>query len=157
MPDSIRVRVCAVVIRDKKVLLFPHIHEDKLIWFLPGGGVDFGETLRHAAERECDEETGIQITCDEMLTVIETIEPHVPYNGISHVFMGIDKGGDIITEHHPKYGDKTAQWFSWDDFLTISLPASRQNSFKSSSVASISTGAGGVFLTAFGLILYSPR
>ena len=112
MNSTIRIRACVVVIRDNRVLLFPHIVRGELIWYLPGGGVDFSESLRQTAERECYEETGIRVQCHDLIDVVETIEPEVPYHGISHVFMGGYLGGEIISEKHPVYGEKTAQWFS---------------------------------------------
>ena len=51
----------AVVVRDDygRVLLIQRT--DNGLWALPGGAQDIGETVRQAAVREVEEETGIQV------------------------------------------------------------------------------------------------
>ncbi|MFU1781557.1 NUDIX hydrolase [Haloarcula japonica] len=46
------------------------VYEDD-IWKLPGGGVEAGETRRKAVQREVREETGVNITVDELVAVTE--------------------------------------------------------------------------------------
>lgn len=38
-------------------------------WTLPGGGIDFGENPRDAVVREFQEETGLDIRVDDLLTI----------------------------------------------------------------------------------------
>lgn len=40
---------------------------DSGLWGLPGGGLDLGETVAHAAVRECEEETGLRVEPVELL------------------------------------------------------------------------------------------
>jgi ADP-ribose pyrophosphatase YjhB (NUDIX family) len=44
-------------------------------WSLPGGVVELGETLRAAAEREAQEETGLTVEAGEVLEVFDRIIP----------------------------------------------------------------------------------
>ena len=44
-------------------------------WSLPGGVVELGETLRAAAEREAQEETGLAVKAGEVLEVLDRIIP----------------------------------------------------------------------------------
>ncbi|MEJ2005913.1 MAG: NUDIX domain-containing protein [Cyclobacteriaceae bacterium] len=59
--NRIRIRVCGILIRDGSLLLAEHrgIGENGSILIPPGGGVEFGESLKDALRREFREETGI--------------------------------------------------------------------------------------------------
>ncbi|MCY4080620.1 MAG: NUDIX domain-containing protein [Caldilineaceae bacterium] len=56
-PTTVGVRLLAV--KDGKVLLVKHTYLDG--WYLPGGGVQPGETLRDAIAREAAEEAGVEL------------------------------------------------------------------------------------------------
>ena len=57
-----QLAVSAVIFRDGKVLLVRRARSPgKGFYSLPGGRVEFGETLHTALAREVDEETGLQI------------------------------------------------------------------------------------------------
>ncbi len=61
-PDSPRVAVGTVVIRDGAVLLVRRAKApSEGLWAIPGGSVELGETLQQAAEREIFEETGVRV------------------------------------------------------------------------------------------------
>ena len=60
--DFYRFSVHAVITNSEgKVLLLKQTYGDKR-WGLPGGGVDPGETIHQAIERECYEELGVNIS-----------------------------------------------------------------------------------------------
>lgn len=56
-------RVYGVAIHDKKVLLVraSNPHDGEELWWLPGGGVDWGESTESALEREFAEETSLDV------------------------------------------------------------------------------------------------
>lgn len=61
-PTHPQIAVSAAIFRDGKVLLTRRARSPaKGFYSLPGGRVEFGESLHHALAREIDEETGLKI------------------------------------------------------------------------------------------------
>jgi len=61
-PSHPQLAVSAVIFRDGKILLVRRAKSPaKGFYSLPGGRVEFGETLHAALHREVDEETGLEI------------------------------------------------------------------------------------------------
>ena len=56
-PITLGARV--IILRDSEVLLIRHTY--RAGWYLPGGGVDKGETLEAAARRESEEEGAVRV------------------------------------------------------------------------------------------------
>ena len=54
-----RIRVSAVLRREGRILLIRQEKPGREYWLLPGGGVNMGETLLQAVQRELSEECGI--------------------------------------------------------------------------------------------------
>jgi 8-oxo-dGTP diphosphatase len=61
-------------------------------WALPGGFVDYGETLEHAAVREAWEETGLQIESVEQFHTYSDPQRDPRQHNISTVFTAKAKG-----------------------------------------------------------------
>jgi 8-oxo-dGTP diphosphatase len=75
-PDRPIVGVGAVIIDRGQVLLVKRGSPPLLgEWSLPGGAVELGETLRAAAEREAQEETGLVVKAGEVIEVLDRIVP----------------------------------------------------------------------------------
>lgn len=61
-PSRPQLAVSAAIFRDDKVLLVRRARSPaKGVYSLPGGKVEFGESLHTAVHREVDEETGLKI------------------------------------------------------------------------------------------------
>ncbi len=71
----IRIRCAAVVVRGDEILLVKHRKNGREYWLLPGGGLELGETVTQATERELIEECGIKVQRDRLLFVAETLAP----------------------------------------------------------------------------------
>ncbi|UYZ63585.1 NUDIX domain-containing protein [Hymenobacter weizhouensis] len=69
-----RVRVCGLLVHEGALLLTSHrglLPGRQPFWSPPGGGWQFGETLRHCLEREFREETGLEIAVGRFLHLHE--------------------------------------------------------------------------------------
>ncbi len=74
-PGHPQVGVGGVVLSDQRVLLIRR-GKQPLVgrWSIPGGTVEWGETLEQALVREMAEETGLEVEPQELLTVFDWIE-----------------------------------------------------------------------------------
>ena len=108
-------------------------------WALPGGFVDEGESVEHAAKREALEETGMNVTLKELLYVYSKPTRDIRQHNISVVFTA-----ESIDDRTPKGMDDAsdAQWFSLEhlpaplvfdheqiinDFITLNNTGLRPN------------------------------
>jgi 8-oxo-dGTP diphosphatase len=111
--QTIRIRVCLAALQNQRLLLVPHYNTDAgpVQWNIPGGRLEFGESLKDAAQREFAEETGLTAEIIDLLDVSEVILPERPWHSVTITFLGKVTGGTLREEVHPVYGSKTPQWF----------------------------------------------
>ncbi|MDE2144871.1 MAG: NUDIX domain-containing protein [Patescibacteria group bacterium] len=62
-----RTRAVAIIVNDGDVLLLRRISHGKEYYVFPGGGVENGETVEQAVEREAWEETSLKIKIKKLL------------------------------------------------------------------------------------------
>ncbi|MDQ3671533.1 MAG: NUDIX domain-containing protein [Actinomycetota bacterium] len=72
-----RIRVSAILRREDRILLIRQEKRGEQYWLLPGGGVNYGESLTHALQRELTEECGIEedLPLEGPVAVAESIAP----------------------------------------------------------------------------------
>ncbi len=112
-PDTPRVGVGAIIIKDGKVLLVKRgIPPSKELWAIPGGSVELGETLQEGAEREILEETGLIIRAGKPIYSFDFIEKD-DAGRIRFHFVIVDVIADYVSGT-PKAADDAleARWIS---------------------------------------------
>ena len=88
----------AVIVNDGKILLLDTRSTGKL--FLPGGGVDLGESIEEALKREVKEEVGIKVKIVKFLKFKESFFYYDPldeaYQNLSFFFLCKPKTFDLL-------------------------------------------------------------
>ncbi|MCI0520804.1 MAG: NUDIX hydrolase [Chloroflexi bacterium] len=120
-PDP-KVAAAALVEEDGRVLLVRRVNEPaRGLWTLPAGFVDAGEDPARAAERECWEETGLQVTVAGLVDVIAGQE-HPRGAHIVLVYRAAVTGGRLQAGDD---ADKAA-FFPRDALPPLAFAATRQ-------------------------------
>jgi len=92
------------------------------MWFLPGGGVEHGETPAASLRREVHEETGLAIGSLSLLGVLSDTWP-VPDDTILHtvrLIYRIDQWHGTL-RHEAAGSSDLAAWFSPDELESVPL------------------------------------
>jgi 8-oxo-dGTP diphosphatase len=84
---TIRIRVAGILVKDGKILLVRHEKNDKSYWLLPGGGVEFGETVEEGLAREFREEVGLKVRVGKLVLVQDSIPPDLHRQVLNLYFL----------------------------------------------------------------------
>lgn len=90
-----RIRVAVVVVRGDRLLLVRQRKGENTYWLLPGGGLDYGETIEECARREVLEETGLEIEVKKFLYLSEAIAPDKSRHIVNIYVLGTALGGTL--------------------------------------------------------------
>ena len=97
----------------------PQAKNERGTWEIPGGGVEFGETLAEALTREMFEELGIQIKVGALVQVCDHILPDEGQHWVSPTYLcEIQSGTPQIME--PGKCDQIG-WFALEEALQLPL------------------------------------
>jgi 8-oxo-dGTP diphosphatase len=117
-----RVGVGVIVLDGNCVLLVRRGKPPKMgEWSLPGGHLELGETLRAAASREVQEETGLSVLVRDLVDAVDLID--VAANGaVTSQYALIDYWADVV-DGQLQAGDDAAdaQWHSLDDIGMLGM------------------------------------
>ncbi len=96
--SRIRVRVAVIISKKNKILLVQHQKGERKYWLLPGGGVEFGESIAGALKRELLEECSIAVEPIRPLFLSDAISPDQSRHIINIVFLAKIVSGKIHAE-----------------------------------------------------------
>jgi len=118
--DSLyRVAVRALIVSDNKMLAVKEVDGGGW-WAIPGGGVDYGESLRECLLREINEEIGV--TSSSVSSDFQIVHYNIGkvVNGVPrmNVFFkaSVPKDEIIKTDHVEKWG-----WFTKAEFMKLEI------------------------------------
>lgn len=109
--------VRALIIRDRKILVCRTVGRE--YFFLPGGHVEFGETMHDALKRELYEEMEAKVVASQFIGSVENIfeQDGARKHEVSFVFhVDIDLREVISKEGHISF-----YWLSYGDFIEANI------------------------------------
>lgn len=116
---NIRNRVAVLIVEGDKILLVEHEKYGKKYWLVPGGGVEYGETIEEAARRELMEECSLGVRIGDLLFISETIPPDRHRHVINYYYEGHIVGGELRA--NPDRVLRDAQWLPIEDLPHLLL------------------------------------
>jgi len=129
MTEQKRPMACVGVVcrRGDDVLLIKRGREPlKGKWSIPGGKMDFGETVQDAALRELKEETGVEARITRLIDVVDSIidgHHYVLIDFEAEWISGEPVAGDDAAAAEFVPVDEAMQRVSWDKTRQVIAPA----------------------------------
>lgn len=122
-PNQPLVGVGAIIVDARRAALVKRGQPPLLgEWSIPGGMLELGETLRHGAEREALEETGLVVRATDLLGVFDRVvlddAKQCQYHYVLIDFLCERVSGDL----HAAGDAADARWFTLDEASTLPLP-----------------------------------
>jgi 8-oxo-dGTP diphosphatase len=118
------VRAYGVLIDAGRIVLVrsSNPRHDPPLWWLPGGGIDFGESPETSLLREFREETGLVVRHPELLVVTSDVRRRDNGDQIHTVRVSytVEQDGGELTHEVDGTTDRVG-WFALDDLGTMHL------------------------------------
>jgi ADP-ribose pyrophosphatase YjhB (NUDIX family) len=95
-----KLRVTGVLIENEKLLLLEQDVTADRRWSLPGGGLEYGETIGDCLAREMREETGLDVEIGKLLYVCDRM--HNGKHVVHMTFLVQRTGGELKRGEEPE-------------------------------------------------------
>lgn len=121
--NHLRMRVNGILIQDEKILMIKHLMGNgRILWSVPGGGMEFGQNITSNLIREFEEETGLTVAVKDYLFVHELLNP--PLHALEHFFLVKWIGGDLKLGTDPELNAENQiideiRWMSLKDIQSL--------------------------------------
>ncbi len=120
--NKLRVRVCGILIENNQLLLVKHqsILKDGSFWSPPGGGLQLGEAIVEALQREFYEETHLHVSVGKLLFVNEYLD--LPLHAVELFFEVHRNQGEAQLGTDPELQHQLMEsvaWLSWDEISAL--------------------------------------
>lgn len=114
----LRVRVCGLMVESGKLLMVNIQSPTRLepFWTPPGGGLEFGESLKNAVKRELLEETGLHVEPLDLMYTSEFIKE--PFHAVEYYWRCVRVGGDLVLGSDPEF-DRGQQMLKAVEFIDL--------------------------------------
>lgn len=127
--DYISVGVGAIIVNDQGEILLlrrgPAAKNERGCWTVPGGQVDYGETLEASVRREVLEEVGLNVVEASQLTTNDHIIPANNQHWVTTTFLVTVDDWTKARLFEPEKNDRV-EWFALDSLPTpLTIAAER--------------------------------
>ncbi|MBI1405980.1 MAG: NUDIX domain-containing protein [Caulobacter sp.] len=114
MTNAPRLGVGVAIVRDGRLLLIRRLKPPEAgCWSLPGGKVDFLETVEAALRREAREELGVDLGPLSLLCVTDQLHPDIPEHWVAPVYLAREFVGEPAIQEPDKHDG--LEWYGLDD------------------------------------------
>ena len=121
MEQKPRLTAAVLVMHEGKFLLAERNKENyNGYWIIPGGGVEFGETIQDAALREIKQETNLDVNIIKLLSHKEIINVLGNYHSVVFYYLATPKHLDIEAQDDVS----KAKFFSIDEIKKLKIAES---------------------------------
>ncbi len=117
--NDVRIRVAGILIRGNRLLLIAHKKDGDVYWLLPGGGVDYGESLHEALTREFAEELNISVDVKDVALISDSIDPSGDRHVVNICFICTYVSGDFILGEEHRLHD--FRFFEKDELADVQI------------------------------------
>lgn len=115
-----KIRPAVAIIENGKILTMHYQYGGQSVYNLPGGNLEFGESLTVALARELEEELGIKAALGELLMVGEVHFEEPRKQTIHFIFEGrITEGTPTLNPEHTSA--LAIRWLSIEELATVNL------------------------------------